>query len=67
MLNQVFKLWGHKWLYDFDELRHALGKAGFDEDTVEERGFRDSQAQHMIGMDIPWRSHGSIYVEARKT
>lgn len=67
MLNQVFKLWGHKWLYDFDELRHALGKAGFDEDTIEERGFRDSQAPDLVGMDIPWRSHGSLYVEARKT
>jgi hypothetical protein len=54
-------------MYDFDELRYALGKAGFDEGTVEERGFRDSQVPDLAKMDLAWRSHESIYVEARKT
>ena len=66
MVNQTFQFWGHKWIYDFDELRYALGQAGFDEGSVEERGYRESQVPELTTMDIPARNDESIYVEARK-
>lgn len=30
MLNIAFRWWGHRWLYDREELHRRLGEAGFD-------------------------------------
>ena len=30
VVNNIFRNYGHQWIYDFDELRHALRKAGID-------------------------------------
>lgn len=28
MLNKNFRLWGHKWLYDYEELKRSLEEIG---------------------------------------
>jgi predicted SAM-dependent methyltransferase len=66
MVNQTFYSWGHKWMYDFEELRHAAVEAGFDAAQVEERAYRDSREPEVARLDIPQRENESIYVEMRK-
>ena len=29
MVNQIFRFWGHQWVYDLEELRFVAGAAGF--------------------------------------
>ncbi len=50
MLNQLF-LWGHRWIYDLDELRYALASAGFDRDAVAERSYRKGGRADVAGLD----------------
>jgi predicted SAM-dependent methyltransferase len=66
ILNQTFFGWGHKWIYDFEELRHAAVAAGFSADAVTRRAFRDSGAPEVAGLDIPSRADESLYVEMEK-
>src|SRR5262245_5671620 len=44
MVNQTFYGWGHQWMYDFEEMRHAAVAAGFRPEGVRQRSFRDSAA-----------------------
>jgi predicted SAM-dependent methyltransferase len=67
MVNQTFFRWGHRWMYDFEELRHAAEQAGFDPGAVEQRACRDSAVPELGMLDIPTRGHESLYVEIRKT
>ena len=66
MLNQTFFGWGHKWIYDFEELRHAAVAAGFSPDAARRRTFRDSAAPEVAQLDIPARADESVYVEIEK-
>ncbi len=66
MVNQTFYSWGHRWMYDPDEIRHAAVAAGFRPDSVEERGYRDSRAPEVAPLDIPSRENESFYVEIEK-
>jgi predicted SAM-dependent methyltransferase len=66
MVNQTFKLWGHKWMYDFEELRYAASRAGFPAESVEQRAFRDSPVPELAQLDIPSRGDESVYMEAVK-
>jgi predicted SAM-dependent methyltransferase len=67
MVNQTFYSWGHKWMYDFDELRHAAVAAGFSAEAVVERRFRDSREAEVARLDIPQRENESVYVEIEKS
>ena len=62
MLNQLF-LWGHRWIYDLDELRYALASAGFDPDAVEERSYRKGSRADVADLDQRFRNDETIYVE----
>jgi predicted SAM-dependent methyltransferase len=64
MVNQVFYLYGHRWIYDHDELRYALGQAGFDPGRVAAREFREGHRQDVADLDTVFRSDESIYMEA---
>jgi predicted SAM-dependent methyltransferase len=66
MLNNIFYNWGHRWIYDFGELKHALVTAGFEGETVVERGFHEGEVAEVAALDGEGRSHESIYVEARR-
>ena len=63
LLNQIFYLYGHRWIYDLDELRHALGRAGFDPDAVRERAYRDGDRPDIAQLDQTFRNDETIYVE----
>ncbi|HEX6523625.1 MAG TPA: methyltransferase domain-containing protein [Streptosporangiaceae bacterium] len=64
MVNQIFYLYGHRWIYDHDELRYALTQAGYDPGHITARKFRDGQRQDVADLDTTFRSDETIYVEA---
>jgi len=63
MMNQIFYLYGHRWLYDLDELRYVLSHAGFDSAAVQVRAFRARARADIAALDTTLRSDESIYVE----
>jgi predicted SAM-dependent methyltransferase len=64
MVNQIFQFWGHRWIYDLDELVHVLVQAGFSADAIRRRAFRESAIAELGGLDSPVREDETIYVEA---
>lgn len=64
MFNQLFYVYGHRWLFDEAELRHALTSAGFTEDAIEVRGYRQGARQDVADLDQVLRNDESIYIEA---
>jgi predicted SAM-dependent methyltransferase len=64
MLNQLFYLYGHRWIYDHAELRHALTEAGFAPQAITEREFRASAREDIADLDTTFRNDETIYVEA---
>lgn len=65
MLNQIFYFWEHRWIYDFDELAHALESAGFARSRIARREFRESPDPLLAAMDQEGRRDESVYAEAR--
>lgn len=63
MINQIFYFFGHRWIYDFNELRYTLSRAGFDPDTVRECAFREGNRPDVALLDQWVRSDESIYAE----
>ena len=66
MVNQLFRFWGHQWIYDFDELRTVAVHAGFEADEVTRRSFGDSAAPELAELDLPVREPESLYAELRR-
>jgi predicted SAM-dependent methyltransferase len=62
MLNQIFYLYGHRWLYDLDELRYALARAGF-ASPVQACAYQVGARPDVAALDTVLRRHESIYVE----
>jgi SAM-dependent methyltransferase len=67
IINQIFRFWGHRWIYDLDELRHAAVEAGFDADAVEQRQFREGRDPKIARYDDQRHFDESIYIEIVKT
>ncbi|WP_438003128.1 methyltransferase domain-containing protein [Sorangium sp. So ce321] len=67
MVNQIFKHWGHQWIYDFEEMAYALREAGFDEGSIERRSFRKGRDQQVADIDLVIHRDETLYVEAIKT
>jgi predicted SAM-dependent methyltransferase len=63
MINQVFQLWQHKWIYDFDELKFAAREAGFNPACVKQTTFGKG---NICRFDLAYRRYESLYVEIRK-
>jgi predicted SAM-dependent methyltransferase len=63
MVNQIFYRWGHKWIFDFDEIRFAGEQAGFDPAGMVQRSFGEGSDPKVASMDIAGRNDESIYVE----
>lgn len=62
MLNQLFYLYGHRWLYDLEELRHALVCAGF-ASPVHVWAYREGAREDVAALDAMLRSKDTIYIE----
>jgi predicted SAM-dependent methyltransferase len=67
MVNQIFYLYGHRWLYDHDELRYALTQAGFDPGRVTAHEFRTGHRQDVADLDTTFRHDETLYMEATVT
>jgi SAM-dependent methyltransferase len=66
MVNQVFYNWGHRWIYDFGEVRYVAAQAGFDPGAVEEVGFRTGREPAVWALDPEGRDDVSLYVEIER-
>jgi SAM-dependent methyltransferase len=66
MVNQVFYNWGHRWIYDIDEIRYVAEQAGFDPGAVEEAGFRSGREPAVWALDPDGRDDVSLYVEIER-
>jgi predicted SAM-dependent methyltransferase len=63
MINQIFRFWGHQWVYDLEEVRMVAMAAGFAHDAVVECNFRQGLIPDVYELDLPIRSDESLYVE----
>lgn len=63
MMNQIFYLYGHRWIYDEAELRHVLGKAGFDPAAMRVTEFATGVRADVAALDTAFRRDETIYVE----
>jgi len=63
MVNQIFQFWGHKWIYDADELRHAAVEAGFPAGGFRRCAFREGRLPKVAALDYELRNDETIYVE----
>jgi predicted SAM-dependent methyltransferase len=64
MFNQMFYLYGHRWIYDAEELEYALTGAGFAAADIRRCGYRDGARADVSDLDQKVRDDESIYVEA---
>jgi predicted SAM-dependent methyltransferase len=62
MFNQIFYLYGHRWLYDLDELRYVLARAGF-ASPVQACAYRAGTRADVAALDTVLRRHETIYIE----
>ena len=63
MVNQIFRYYGHQWIYDFDEIVHAASVAGFDPAGIARRAFRAGAREDLCMLDSASRSDETLYVE----
>lgn len=63
LVNQIFYLYGHKWIYDKDELAYVLEAAGFGVDTMRVCAFHEGADPAVARLDIEARSDETLYVE----
>jgi len=63
MVNHIFYFWDHRWIYDADELRYVLGRAGFPESAMRVRAFREGARPEVAALDDERRDIETIYVE----
>jgi predicted SAM-dependent methyltransferase len=66
MLNQIFRHYGHQWIYDFDELALVASAAGFDRQQIRQCTFRSGAIAELAQLDQEIRSDESLYVELIK-
>lgn len=63
MFNQLFYLYGHRWIYDLEELTYVLSQAGFDPASVRKCDFRQGLRADIADLDRALRRGESMYVE----
>jgi predicted SAM-dependent methyltransferase len=63
MFNQVFYYYGHRWLYDLDELRYVLGRSGFGPEVIQVCQFREGARPDVAALDTTIRRDESIFIE----
>lgn len=63
MMNQIFRQFGHRWIYDFEEIVYAATRAGFSPERVIRREYRVAHSPALADMDRELRRDESLYVE----
>jgi predicted SAM-dependent methyltransferase len=63
MVNQIFRFYGHRWLYDQDELRYWAEQAGIAGEEIVACAYREGRVAELCVLDQPFRRHESLYVE----
>jgi predicted SAM-dependent methyltransferase len=66
VMNQIFYLWEHRWIYDPDELRHVASAAGFPPELAVECDYREGRDAEVSRLDLPYRSDESLYFELER-
>jgi predicted SAM-dependent methyltransferase len=64
MFNQLFYVYGHRWIFDEAELRYLFACAGFAPETVTVHSYRVGARQDVADLDQVLRNDESIYIEA---
>lgn len=64
MFNQLFYVYGHRWIYDLEELQHVLIEAGFEPDAIRPTAYREGARTDIADLDQVLRNDESIYIEA---
>jgi predicted SAM-dependent methyltransferase len=67
IVNQIFRFFGHQWVYDLEEIRSAAADAGFEPDSVTECSFQEGRLEQVAAMDQPGHRDESLYVEIERT
>lgn len=63
LINQLFRLWGHQWIYDYDELVLLMEASGFLSSQVRRVAYRQGTHATLAMWDNPYRADESIYAE----
>lgn len=63
LVNQIFRLWGHQHIYDFEELKFTAGLAGFAPDLARKCEYRNGLVAELAALDREVRNDESLYVE----
>ncbi len=66
MVNQIFQFYGHKWIYDIEELTYWLGKAGCSESQISVCDYRQGKDEQLYQLDRDYHNDESIYIEVYK-
>jgi predicted SAM-dependent methyltransferase len=66
MFNQLFYLYGHRWIYDLEELTYVLASAGFDPAAVRACPFRAGARADVADLDRVFRNDETLYVEVTR-
>src|SRR5205823_12322625 len=66
MFNQIFYLYGHRWIYDAEELRYVLSQAGFDPVLMRVCAYREGARPDVAALDQTFRNDETLYVEITK-
>jgi hypothetical protein len=65
LVNQIFRLWGHQHIYDFEELKFTAGLAGFPIERARKCEFRSGSLPELAELDREIRNDESLYVELK--
>lgn len=63
MLNQIFRFYGHQWLYDYQELASFAGQAGFAPEAIQRHVFASGMVPELARLDKAARNDESVYIE----
>jgi predicted SAM-dependent methyltransferase len=63
MFNQLFYVYGHKWIYDIEELTYVLGRTGYDTGLMRVCSYRTGARPDVADLDQKLRDDETIYVE----
>lgn len=63
MMNQIFRFYGHQWLYDYQELVSFASQAGFRPEAIERHSFASGRVPELAKLDKAVRNDESVYIE----
>lgn len=63
MMNQIFRYYGHQWLYDYEEVVAIASRAGFHATSIQRVAFGCGSVPELACLDQQIRNDESLYVE----